>query len=50
MSDQQTHIYLTPVSADRAQEFERFSLEVVEPAVATQRPDLVGRWRLLRPS
>ena len=50
MSGQQTHIYLTPVSADRADEFERFLLEVVAPAVAAQRPHLAGRWRLLRPS
>src|SRR3712207_2490260 len=50
MSDQQTHLYLTPVSAERAEEFERFLLDVVAPAVAAQRPELVGRWRLLRPS
>jgi hypothetical protein len=50
MLQQQTHLYLTPVSADRAEEFERFLLQVVEPAVEEQRPDLVGRWRLLRPS
>ena len=50
MVQQPTHLFLTPVSADRAQDFERFLLDVVEPAVAAQRPDLVGRWRLLRPS
>jgi hypothetical protein len=50
MSEQLTHIYLTPVSADRADEFERFLLEVVPPAVAAQRLGLTGRWRLLRPS
>ena len=50
MAQQHTHLFLTPVSAGRAQEFERFLLDVVQPAVAAQRPDLVGRWRLLRPS
>jgi hypothetical protein len=50
MVQQQTHLFLTPVAADRADEFERFLLEVAAPAVAAQRPDLVGRWRLLRPS
>ena len=50
MPDEQTHLYLTPVSADRADEFEPFLLDVAAPAVAAKRPDLVGRWRLLRPS
>lgn len=48
MFDQRTHIYLNPVAADRAEEFERFLLEVAAPAVRAQRPDLADRWRLLR--
>jgi hypothetical protein len=50
MVQQQTHLFLTPVAADRADEFERFLVDVAAPAVAAQRPDLAGRWRLLRPS
>jgi hypothetical protein len=47
---QETHLYLNPVAVDRAQDFERFLLDVVEPAIRTQRPDLMGRWRILRPT
>jgi hypothetical protein len=47
MADQ-THLVLNPVQADRAEEFERFLAEVVAPAVRAQRPDLDGRWQVLR--
>jgi hypothetical protein len=50
MFEQQTHLYLNPVAADRAQEFERFLLDVVEPAIRGHRPDLIGRWRILKPT
>lgn len=49
MFERETHIYLTPVAADQAEEFERFLVEVVEPAIQARRPDLADRWRLLRP-
>jgi hypothetical protein len=42
------HLGLNPVQADRAEEFERFLTEVVVPAVRAERPDLDGRWRVLR--
>jgi hypothetical protein len=48
MFDQQTHIYLNPVAVDRAEEFETFLFEVVAPALAAQRPELVDRWRVLK--
>jgi hypothetical protein len=47
---QETHLYLNPVAADRAQDFERFLVDVVEPAIRAQRPDLMGRWRILKPT
>jgi hypothetical protein len=46
--EQTTHIYLNPVQAEHADAFERFLAEVVVPTVAKHRPDLVGRWRVLR--
>jgi hypothetical protein len=49
MFDGTTHVYLTPVAAERADDFERFFREVVAPASEARRPDLAGRWRLLRP-
>jgi hypothetical protein len=49
MFDGTTHVYLTPVAAERADDFERFVREVVTPASDARRPDLAGRWRLLRP-
>lgn len=42
------HLVLTPVREERAQEFERFVSDVITPAVAAQRPDLVDRWHVLR--
>jgi len=42
-----THIYLNPVRTDRVEDFERF-LEVVKVAVDGQRPELSGRWQVLR--
>jgi hypothetical protein len=50
MFEQQTHIFLNPVAADRAEEFEKFLLDVAAPAVRAQRPELADRWRLLRAS
>lgn len=48
MNDRTTHIYLNPVRADRAEDFERFLSDVVRPATASLRPHLVGRWQLLK--
>jgi hypothetical protein len=48
VDDQITHVVLNPVAVDRADDFERFLLETVVPAVHAQRPDLEGRWRCLR--
>ena len=48
MFDQPTHIILNPVARDMAEEFEQFLIRVVEPAIRTQRPDLEGRWRVLK--
>ena len=50
MFDHTTHVYLTPVAADRADDFDRFLREVVTPAVDARRPQLSERWRALRPS
>jgi hypothetical protein len=47
--EQPTHIYLNPVASERAEEFERFVVEVVVPAIRSVRPDLEGRWHLLKP-
>jgi len=44
------HLALQPVRADRADEFERFLADVVQPAVLAQRPALADRWRVLRAS
>jgi hypothetical protein len=49
MTDQ-LHVVLQPVKADRAGDFERFVAEVAAPAVQAQRPDLSGRWRVMRAS
>ena len=48
MVEQKTHIYLNPVRTDRAVDFERFLAETVVPALRAQRPELDGRWRVLR--
>jgi hypothetical protein len=42
------HLGLNPVRSDRAEDFERFLAQTVVPAVRAQRPDLDGRWRVLR--
>jgi hypothetical protein len=46
--EQPTHIYLNPVASDRAGDFEQFLTEVVVPAVRAQRPQLEGRWHVLK--
>ena len=50
MMTDQLHLGLNPVRADRAGDFERFLTEIVVPAVRAQRPDLDGRWRVMRSS
>ena len=45
---EQLHLVLNPVRADRADDFERFLVESVAPALRAERPDLDGRWRVLR--
>ena len=42
-----THIYLNPIRTDRVAAFEEFLVKVQE-AVAAQRPDLEGRWQVLK--
>ena len=49
MTDQ-LHLGVNPVQSDRAEEFERFLVEVVVPAVRAQRPELDGRWQVMRTS
>lgn len=48
MFEQATHIYLSPVRTARAGDFEKLLLEKVAPAVRAQRPELDGRWHLLK--
>lgn len=48
MTTDRLHLGLNPVRSDRAEDFERFLAEVVVPAVREQRPDLDGRWRVMR--
>ena len=48
MFEQATHLFLNPVRTDRVQDFERFLVETVVPAVRAQRPELDGRWRVLK--
>ena len=45
-----TGVSILPVKANQRQQFEAFCRDVVAPAVRSQRPTLVGRWLLLRPS
>ena len=47
---EQLHLGLNPVRSDRTEDFERFLAEVVVPAIRAQRPDLDGRWRVMRTS
>jgi hypothetical protein len=44
----QTLIAINAVRADRVDEFEEWLRTVVLPAIRSQRPDLDGRWRVLR--
>jgi hypothetical protein len=46
--EQTTHLFLNPVRTDRVEDFERFLVETVVPAVRAQRPELDGRWRVLK--
>jgi hypothetical protein len=47
MTNSTTHIYLNPIRTDRVNDFEQF-LDAVKVAVDAQRPDLSGRWQVLR--
>ena len=42
-----THLYLNPIRTDRVAAFEEFLVKV-QQAVEAQRPDLEGRWRVLK--
>ena len=42
-------IAVTPVRAERQQDFERFVTDVIVPAGRKARPHLEGQWQLLRP-
>jgi hypothetical protein len=44
------YIALTPVKTERRADFESFIREVIVPAVEKARPDLAGRWQVLRPA
>jgi len=48
MMTEHLHLGLNPVLSERAEDFERFLVEVVQPAIRAQRPDLDGRWRVMR--
>jgi hypothetical protein len=48
MMTEELHIVLHPVREDRVADFEHFLTQVVAPAVRVQRPDLEGRWQVLR--
>ena len=43
-----THILINPIKAHRAEEWESFARSVIARAVASQRPEIVDRVRLLR--
>ena len=45
---EQTLIAINKVAVDRAEEFEGWLRAVVVPAMRNQRPDLEGRWQVLR--
>jgi hypothetical protein len=45
---EETLIALNPVIADRADDFEEWLRTVLTPAVTTHRPELRGRWEVLR--
>ena len=44
----QTLIVINAVLADRVDDFEEWLRSVATPAIRDQRPDLDGRWRVLR--
>ncbi len=46
--DDRRHIYLTPVHADKADEFEEWVRTTLVPAVRKARPVLDDRWQTLR--
>jgi hypothetical protein len=46
--DDRRHIYLTPVRAERADEFESWLRQVLTPAVRKSRPDTEARVQTLR--
>ena len=48
MPEEKTHLYLNPVAAERAHDFERFILDVVAPAAIAEDPNRSTRWRMLR--
>ncbi len=43
-----SYIFVNPVFADRAEDFESWLRSEVVPAVRNHRPDLDGRWQVLR--
>jgi hypothetical protein len=43
MMTEQLHLGLSRVRSEPAEDFERFLVEVVQPAIRAQRPDLEGR-------
>jgi hypothetical protein len=45
---EEVHVVLTPVRENRAADFEKFLTNTVTPAVNAQRPELEGRWEVLR--
>jgi len=47
-ADRRRHIYLNPVRAEHAEEFEHWLRAEVAPAVTAQRPDLDPRYEVLR--
>lgn len=47
-TDGATHIYLNHIKTDRADDWVSFNRSVIMPVVASQRPELSGRVRLLR--
>jgi hypothetical protein len=47
-SSESTLIAINPVLADRVTEFEEWLRSVVVPAMDEHRPELKGRWRVLR--
>jgi hypothetical protein len=44
----ETHIFINPITTGRADEWESFVRSVVMPVVASRRPEILDRVRLLR--